>query len=547
MKKFLKTAIFGASIVGITFSSSVAGELMLDEDGDYTTYEDAITVAAEAAPALGGQNYDLDPSTNTPLGNTIGRTILYKAGITLNEGDKVRFRLTNATFADQNYYLIVCESINDRELDGDNAGDAGYKSECFELGNIVGGGNGEDYVTLRIAKPPGVTVDNNTIYILSANNDTSGNTYQTGDNITIRLDDNINASSNVSISVDLAEDVGGTALDLAEADPINIITWEKQFAISFDKGNSTIDVSAASARKKFVEEGNANDILISNEDTDELASSGRITIYNDSDSSVEDYITLDANDTLEVTLGDNSTDRSAWDYGGNRVFIDWDDTNNTGDQSGNDGGNDKLFDPNTHTASIPGNKLPDHGHSLTEDVYLGVDGQNILNQQTIPISATLSFDEGYDAVTASDNEFITWRIGGYQAIIPYGMNGVIGASCIINNNASSPADIYVDVLTAEGISTIGSLPTNLNLGSLDGKESGILVINGDKIKLYVNGVLEGSADISSLGENRRYSLRLTVTADNNSVYISCSQKVEGEVGSRNMPIYTNQNDVNWRY
>jgi len=507
MKKLLKSAVLASAL--FTAGTATAGTLTVDGDASLatTTDQDAIVIASEAIGALQGQPYDLDPAVAS-FQQSLGRAIIYEPGITLNEGDKIKFQLTNATFGDPNYYFIVCENMNGADLNGDTD-----QLDCFELGNIVAGGSGFDYATVRIAKPTGVTIGPNTKYILAAGNSSVGqSTYQTSDNPTIIFNPSISPTQTVSISVPYAEDVGGTRLQLAETpSPTDIISFEQQFNISFGRGDSTIDVTAPSYRTKFVDEDPVNDILNSSDDTDLTASAGTITVDNDSDSTVDDFIPDGEISHLAVTIGNNSTDYTAFDFSNDRVFIDWD-----GNDQTDIVGDEILFDATTKTANIPGGVLPSHGTVMTDDVYVGVTGNDVLNPQIIPIDATLSFtDPDYTSVNASDNQFITWNINGSQFKIPYLYNNS-STWVRISNDGPVAGDISVDLFDESG-----NRITNLQLGTVNPNSSVVLYASD-----IVNAAISAGWTATNVG---RFTAIFTVTAPGSNISAVAVQRIPGGV------------------
>jgi hypothetical protein len=476
---------------------------------------------------------DLDSGVNTPLGNARGTFISYTPGIALNIGDKLTFTLTNATFKDTTYYLLVDEA---QVAVGDLDGDGGGVTELQEVGNWISGGSGTSSVTMRIAN---YNVGANWVmYLLSSNTRANTNTTQavadaSADNIKIRLDCALTNGSNVTLKVENAMDVGGTLLQGANAAAVTIINVETQFAITFTRGTSTIDVTSPSLRTKFLEEGGALDIITTANDTDLTASSGVVIVSNDANSSVEDFISLATYPAaLDLRLGAPNNIYLALDFTGSRVYLD-------GDGVATVDGTNYLFNAVTHLATIPaGTFTVAHGAVWTDDVYIGVNGTSLLTTQVWPLTATLDFTNvNITDPTATDFSFVTWTINGYQAVIPYvTTNPLYPTICIANNTSTAPANVMVDILSSE----TGRTQTNLAVGAIAGQSTVRLDFAGQTVS---NAVL-GSASIL-LGAEERYSARLTITADQNQVYVNCIQA--DPAGSKRMvPVLTDDQAINWR-
>lgn len=352
------------------------------------------------------------------------------------------------------------------------------------------------------------------------------------ENIKIRPNCGLGNGALVRLSVTDAEDVGGTPLTAANATGQTIFDVESQFAIAFTKGTSTIDVTSPSLRTRFIEEGAAGDILTSANDTDLTASSGVVTVNNDTDTTIEDFIdfaTFPA--ALELTLGTTGNVFTGLDFSGNRVYIDGDGVATT------DGANSN-FSATTHIATIAVFTVA-HGATVTDDVYLGVNGTTILTTQVWPLVATVNFTSAsLTDPTGTDSSFVTWTINGYQAIIPYvttfpGFTTI----CIADNTSTAVADVMVDILSSESSAT----DTNLAVGTIPGRTTVRLDFGETEITNFTGG-----AAAITVGVNTRYAARLTITADQNQVYVNCIQIEPGSPNKRMVPVLTDENAVNWR-
>lgn len=524
MIKYFKTLFLSLALIGLMAGSAFAGTI-----GVSNTF----TTAAEGIAITCAANMALDTDVATPLQTAgLGSFITYTPGIALNIGDKLTFTLTNATFRDAAYYLLVDE---DQAGVGDIDGDL-VVTELQEVGNWISGGSGTSSVTIRIANYNVAStwvlylVSSNVIANTGADVDVTAATDQ---NIIIRLNCGLTNGSLVTLKVENAMDVGGTLLQGANATAATVIDVETQFAIAFTRGTSTIDVTSPSLRTNFVEEGAAGDIITTAFDTDLAASSGVVTVTDDFDSSVEDFILLgNYPAALELTLGGAGNVYTALDFTNNRVYVD-------GDGVATTDGTNYTFGAVTHLATIPaGTFTVAQGAVWTDDVYIGVDGANLLTTQVWPLTATLNFtNANIIDPTATDSSFVTWTINGYQAVVPYiTTNPLYQTICIANNTSTAAADVMVDVLSSE----TGTTQANIAVGSIAGQSTARLDFAGTT----VSNAAGGSGSIL-LGADERYSARLTITADQNQVYLNCIQT--DPAGSKRMvPVLTDDQAINWR-
>jgi len=141
-----------------------------------------------------------------------------------------------------------------------------------------------------------------------------------------------------------------------------------------------------------------------------------------------------------------------------------------------------------------------------------------------------------DVPLASGN-IMVWAINGYQAVVPYiTTDPAFATICIANNTSVSSADLVVDILSSES----GTVATNLGVGTIGSKKTVRLDFNG----LTVTNAAGGSNTIP-LGAGQRYSVRFTITADQNSVYVNCIQ-IDPAGSKRMVPVLTNELNINWR-
>jgi hypothetical protein len=467
--------------------------------------------------------------TATPLGTAaIGSIITYVPGIALNIGDKITFTLTNAVFKDANYYLLVDET---QAAVGDI--DAAVAGELQEVGNWISGGLGTASVTMRIANyNVGATY---VLYLVSSNADAdtgadvAAPTAAYANNLAIRVAGGLGNTAVVTLMAENSEDVGGTPLSGADATAVTVITVETQFSMTFTAGTSQINVTSPSLRKNFTAEAA---ILGGVGDSELTASGGSVSILNDLNSSINDFVNMATYPAaVSMTLGAVGNDFGALDFAGTRVFFD-DNGNNATDGTAPY----SAFDSVTHIATFAASNLVAQGATWSDDVYVGVDGTNLLTTQTWPVTAELNFTNALVTdLSGTSTTFLIWTINGYQAIIPYATtNPAYATYCISNNTAVADADVVIDVISSNTASVMNSI----GMGSIAGQSTGLLVFSSQAIS---NGATSYDAS-ALLGTDERYSARVTITADQNAVFLNCIQADPGGP-KRVVPVLTDRSNI----
>jgi hypothetical protein len=397
--KFNKS-LLAASVAAIAASGAHASTL--DVSGVNTDF----TVASE----LLAQNQDL--SLDQAVNGVVSKDIVYTPSFGLNAGDLITFTFSNALYMNGDVKLIASE-LDNSAADIDNDGDGLDVVEVASNFGSLDATNGVSSVTVRVNN--GLVLPTGTILRLVEDGDQlnqdGNNALASTDNIDVRVPAGTAAGTSVTVSAS-ATNASNTTIGAAAATGDNtIIDIEQQIAVSITTaGTSTIEITADStSRKEFTEEGGANDVYTTANDSDELASSALYTINNDSDNSVEVAYTATANDT--VTFSVTATDVSG--VSGVNVSLD-------GAQAALAGSAnlDLTLANGVYSGTTTAAILPAQGATVVDDIVISVNGTDTLNERTW----TTAFSVDYSATTVSDLSVAaatshTWELDGGGAVL----------------------------------------------------------------------------------------------------------------------------------
>lgn len=316
MKRIAKgiALLVALGFAGSAWASSVGRALPAAANTAIAAYAGEFTIAREL---LGGTyTVNLDAAVNTPNGRTNpGGTIRYVPTFGLNEGDIITFTLTNAKFMDASYFLLAEEAAAQQSYLG-AAQDINEDADSLDVVEVASNfgttdsTNGVSSIQVRINT--GVRLPTGVVLTLVASNASAeangdGVLNNTSDNATVRLDANLAAGSAVGLAAAAKNTLG---LDIPAAAATNsLIDVATQFGLAVTGATSEINVESSPSRSDFTEEGAANDVLTSANDTDLNASAALVTWTNAAGilgGAVEDYIVLGADDALTLTLTTNA-------------------------------------------------------------------------------------------------------------------------------------------------------------------------------------------------------------------------------------------------
>ena len=419
----MKNILLSSAVIALLSTTAMAGTVVVANDNQHPVVSvGPIVTATEGLAVTAAAGFDLDAAVPSPLGNAIGRALAYNPSIALNDDDTFVINLNGASFQDGSIHLIVEEANaggNGVAIDVNADGD---KKDIVEVAQQIStDANGNPL--MRIVLSDGLTAGTHMMIVENATeveNKAAGAVaalMTEAENPVIKIDAGATA---VTLAVTDAQTGSGIPLSAANAPAVPLFSVRNQIAVAFGKGTSTIDVN--NARTQFVEEGAANDIESSINDTDLDQSASTITLSNNVPpvtvpltSPIEDIITDAKLKTLTLTLTDTAgfesidiahkaanfnNDNASWNAIGNGQNISFEVV-----------AGDVL-------AKLNGSaQIPNAGSSLTEDIILDVDG-SVLKTRTVGITAALDFtDSLLTSVSAEEPNFITWGINGYQATV----------------------------------------------------------------------------------------------------------------------------------
>ena len=448
----MKNILLSSAVIALLSTTAMAGTVIIAADNAHPAVDvGPIITATEGLAVTSTAGFDLDPAVASPLGNAIGRALAYNPSIALNDDDTFILNLSGATFTDTSIHLVVDEANaggNGVAIDVNADGDT---SDVVEIAQEISRDAATGNPMMRIVLADGLTADTH-MMIVENTTDVGATPMTETENPVITIDSGATA---VTLAVTDAQTGSGIPLSAANAAPATLFTVRDQIAITFGQGTSTID--ANNARTQFIEEGAANDIETTSNDTDLDQSASTITFSNNIPPTglapIDDFIADAELNTLTLTLTDTAVFESVNIVGGAITFDD-----NSPVWNAAVDGTDKIFSPRGIDAIISLTAIPTQGHSQTEDIIVDVDG-TVLKTRTIGLTAALDFvTPALADVSATESAFITWNINGYQATIQdIRKSSTYNTAITLYNNHP--------VLTAEVEVTAVDLKTGLTLGT----------------------------------------------------------------------------------
>lgn len=481
----LQTAIAAAMVSAFTpaMASSIGRSAAA---ASIPAYANDYTIAAESTARNYAVNLDSAVATvNEGALNdrAISGTIRWVPTFGLNTGDVCTFTFVNARYMSADFKLLgeehttqqpnitsglaanLCGAgIDGLDINGDSVCSIAEVASNFgTLNPATGVASVQARINNGLALPTGINL------VLAKNTGVDAGLDGTLDdetmNVTMRIPAGTGAG-NVRVSSACVTS-GGVTIGAADASG-TIMDLESQFGMSVTKATSTVDVGAATPRTMFLEEGAAADVISSTNDTDLTASAATYTFNNDSNSTVEDFITLVAGDTLALTLT-SSTDLSALSTAGGASFVE--DTGIGTDVAGTNNDtnyNFTLASPNMTSATIPGDQLPLRGTAGSDDIVITVDGSSVITDRNFTGSAALAFAAPqYTDASFSLGTTHEWTTNGTILNIPFvtissGYNGKVQ---IMNTGATAApysTVFYTEagIAATAGATATGTVPAN---------------------------------------------------------------------------------------
>ncbi len=436
-------------------------------------YASGYTIAAESTAANYAVNLDATTAPATVNGNAPpAGTIRWVPTFGLNTGDVCTFTFTNARYMSADVKLLGEEAIAQQP----NSGGAGIDinndadiADVIEVASNFGtldATNGVTSVQVRINNGLNLPTGINLVLAKSVGTNAAGVLTDFTSNPLLRIPLGT-GTGNVTIA-SACTTSGGLAIGAAAASN-TIIDLETQIAMTLTGATSVADVgSTPPPRTKFVEEGGAGDVLTSANDSDLTVSAALYTFNNDGDTTVEDFITLVAGDTLTFTLT-SSGDLGALATGAGASFVE-------AAAAGSGTTDDANFaftlvSPTLTSAAIPGTSLPARGATMSDDIVITVDGTTVVANRTFTGSAALNFASGqYTDATFNLGTTHTWTTNGTILHSPWFSTAPGYISRFVLSNTGTTDAPYTTLCLAEtgntptlGASATGTVPAGAQL------------------------------------------------------------------------------------
>lgn len=459
-------AAVGAALVAAFGSAHASSVGISAPAAAIAAYAGGYTIAAESTATA--YNVDLNAAAATVNEGVLADrallgTIRWIPTFGLNTGDVCTFTFTNAVVTSADFKLLGEEAAGQQTNIG--ATDINADGDLLDVVEVASNfgtldtTNGVASVQARINNGLNLPTGINLVLSETAGVDAGPNGVldDTTNNLNLRIPAGTAAGSAVTVTSSCVTS-GGLTIGAASASN-TIMNLETQFAMTMVGATSVADVGAASPRTNFVEEGAAGDILTSANDTDLLASAGLYTINNDGDSTIEDFITPVAGDTLTVTL---TSDSNLDALGASYVEA----ANGGSGTADNANFAFTLTSPTMVSAAIPGTSLPTRGTPDSNEIVLTVNGTTVIANRTFTGSAALNFagaqysDQAYNLGTTH-----TWTTNGTILQTPWFSTATGWISRFVLTNTGSTAAPYSASCMAEagntptaGVSATGTVP-----------------------------------------------------------------------------------------
>ena len=531
MKK-LYGAIAVSLVSTMLMAGSAAADAIIDDTAQISVntatmdFND-ITIAQEMSSATLGLVKDFDSgdvgnSTTSNIYINAGGTttgVFYTADLGLNLDWTARFTLTNATFTSTTLALIADETSANGGAGADLNNDGDSIDTAVKVGQLISGGTGESTVTFIVTSSD--IPANSPLTLASANDAHTGFAIES-----------TATSGAVTLMCDEVKSDGGTNIDAAETTAATLITLTRQMsmAVTID-ATSVIDVETD--RLNFIDETggwNVAELVGVNADTDLTKSAATLTLTN---TTVDDPITLDVNDTLTVSLN-SSTGLDGVDGAFYNV------TDQTAATAAAVTAGQELagipmsvtFTLDAGAADSATNIQCAQGTTDVKKLVIFADGITTLDTRTFRTLTGINFDdEPGDATLINDQLSHTWTMNGWQGTIPYIYAATEPSEDTfikIYNDNSVTADVTIDVTNDDG-----SVTSIVNLAQ----------IPAGNVAIYWANDIATSAGLTIPGA---FAGKLTVNAATAGISVMANQKRPGGV-DRVIPVYTTDVDDYNRY
>lgn len=532
---FLQSAL--AVALASTFGAAHASSIGISAPAAaVAAYAGGYTIAAESTATAYNVNLDAAVATvneGVLADRALLGTIRWVPTFGLNTGDVCTFTFANAVVTSADFKLLGEEAatqqpgivaaggVTDFNNDAAITGVVEVASNFGTLDTV----NGVAAVLARINNGLNLPTGINLVLSETAgvNLVVDGVLDDTTNNLMLRIPAATAAGSQVTVTSSCVTS-GGLAIGAATATNA-IIDLETQFAVTLaTAATSVADVGAATPRFNFVDEG-AN-VLVSTNDSELTTSAALYTVNNDSNSSVEDFITLVGGDTLTVTLT-SSTDLGAISTTAGTSYVQ---QMATSSGTVNDLANAAftLATPNLTSAAIAGTRLPIRGATTSDDIVITVGGTAVITNRTFTGSAALNFlsaqhtDQIYSLGTTH-----TWTTNGTVLQSPFFSNSAGYISRFALTNVGTTDAPYTSRCLAE-TANVATLNTTALGGNGTDNSTGIIPAGGQVVLTSTDvctfsGLTRGAIEFTVAGPVANIHGTYNVTSPTGGVTLSNMQ------------------------
>jgi len=480
MGKFLRFLILAILIAGLTAGTALAGTVKVNHGADNTAY----TAATEAMTAA--RNVIILSAANGPVS--------FRTTQDITSANFLSVSLTGAAFTGGQYRIC-------------NAGNAA----SYGVGSPASGATAYNF-QLNFAAANAISAGN-TIYL------TSDAACQTAaaQNLDIRLSATSSAT-NPSITMAIVS-AGNIPVDPSSSAQLANISAEYAVANTSAANAHTVDyLGAPGTGVNFSVEvtgannntaGSVNALAFNRTTKNYGAINGTI---GGAASTVSGFVSI--------------TDALAWS-GVSKVFINTLAAYNCADNAaGNNVGTGTLTS-GTINLAIPAaaynglNTMSEASNAASKaavpvNVCVVGNGTTALAPRVLTIAGAVNATS-FTGATSAASTFDTWTLNAYQTWISWMVNAsTVPTYCLINNaDTARTVSVLLDVVSGENAVVL----TNQNMGTIAAKTSTLATFTGDSASL-AGGT---AVSLSTLGADKRYSTKLTVTSNPANISVQCIQ------------------------
>jgi hypothetical protein len=486
-KSILATTIAAAMFSGAALASS---ELAVVGANAGNTW----SVSTEKAAALSGDYTFETTSLTAPTAGSGEALLTYVNDIDLNDGDKLTFNFGNTALLKSSDYVLVAVS---NATGGTLVLGEVYGNRISDVDTV----NGVSSIRLRIANAGATGITKGTTLALVEADSATGNQF--GDLTLSAPTGSWTSSACVNVT---ATDVSGDDLPGAYASQKCVLDFADQFSLfSGSLTDLTAEIDVETERKTYVAQttiptsDGEEAVAVDTTGTLSRASYG----VSNNVGALDDFITLDSNDTVTFTFTDSS-DWNGVDFT-NTTF----DSSLTSAVTGEDDQRTYSTDGATFDSDF------DTALEFVYDVY-GTTGTTTLTPHTVKVSASIDFDEANFADVSIDE----------ATLYNVGINGSTSkvATFILN---PSEADYASWIYVANESADTAEVEVDVVMDGMTYTGVKLAAVAGETVSTYghaaIGDALEAQKGVT-IAANAKVTLTVVVTAKEDKVHVSGQNK-----------------------